>query len=419
VDELIRSRMHEALEVEAPPAYLRARVMSSVPAMIRPAQQPPRPFFGLAGHWAAGVVAVLLAIAIIAGLLYTRGAFSPFTPVKSPPRPTMNGLVSPEGVAVGGDGSVYLSDYLGGRIFKVRPDGRVVIVAGGGLTGDGPAIGAWLNHPVGLAIDRHGNLYVADSLGYSVRRVDSRGYISTLHVHDSNGATVDLTGVPMGLAVDASDALWVSELDGTIIRIDASGLGSTLDASSLPAPRWVPGYIALDSAGNLYVSDRAPISAIGPYQAPVGGGCRIVRVTPDRKLSVIAGTGTCGYSGDGGPATKAELNDPNGIAFDSAGDLYFADAYNHRIRRIDRNGIITSVAGTGIIGYSGDGGPAVGAQLAYPFGVAFVPPGLLYFSDGTCACWGPLIPGHLRVLNLASNVIGTAMSGETPVQASG
>jgi sugar lactone lactonase YvrE len=117
-------------------------------------------------------------------------------------------------------------------------------------------------------------------------------------------------------------------------------------------------------------------------------------------LKVIAGTGTCGFKGDGGPATFAELNDPNGLAFDSAGNLYVADSNNQRIRRIDRNGIMTTVAGTGVAGSSGDNGPGTGAQLDNPFGMGMAPGDLLYIAEGG---------GHrVRLLRLSSGIISTA-----------
>ena len=408
VDELIRDRIHEALEVEPPPAHLRMRVMASLPVSNR---RIPRPAERRPGEWAAGLVAVLLAAAIIAGLLLVRGIY---VPARHQPAPPV-GLISPDGVAVGPDGSVYVSDSLGDRIFRLRPDGKVVVYAGGGAEGDGPAIKANLFHPIGLALDRDGNLYVDDAPAATVRRIDTAGRIATLNLYDSDGTPFIVTVAPMGLAVDHSGALWLSELDGSILKIDASGLTTRLDTSSLPPPHWLPGFIAFGPDGSLYISDRAPGTAVSSiYTNPVGGGCRIVRVSSDGKLSVIAGTGICGYSGDGGPAVAAQLNDPGGIAFDSAGSLYFADANNHRIRRIDRNGVITTVAGTGVQGYND--GPAAEAQLQFPFGMGMSSSGLLYFADMTCQCWNPTAPGRLRALNLATGVITTVMDGQTRIQ---
>ncbi len=409
MDELIRDQIHSAFEIEPTPAHLRAHVMASLPAATR---RDAGLTLQLSGQWAAGLVAAFLALAIIAGLLLSRGVL-PFMPARPPIVPPV-GLISPEGVAVGSDGSAYVSDFLGDTVFKVKPNGKVVVAAGGGVHGDGPATQAWLNHPAGVALDAAGNLYIADATGGTIRRVDGRGIISTLI---DGGNTFHEYGL-QGVAVDGAGVVWFSEDNvGTVRRIDAVRSSSVLDTSQLPPPVWLPDYMAFDSNGNLYVSDRASVPSDNPmFQSPTGGGCRIVRFSPDKKLSVIAGTGVCGYSGDGGPAVAAKLDDPAGIALDSAGNVYFSDANNHRIRRIDRNGIITTVAGTGVPGYGGDGGPANAAQLEYPFGVGITPSGLLYFSDASCSCWSPITPGKVRVVNLSTGKIRTVMDGQTPVQ---
>ncbi len=411
MEELIRDQIHSALEVEPPPAHLRAHVMASLPAAN---SRGAAPSLRLSGQWAASLVAVFLALAIITGLLYVRGLL-PFVPARPPIVPPV-GLISPEGVAVAPDGSVFVSDFLGDRVFRMWPNGKVVLYAGGGSAGDGPATMAWLNHPVGLALDAAGGLYIADMTGGTIRHVDRRGIITTLL---DGGRLLHVSGLA-GVAVDASGGVWVSEFyaHGSVRRIDPFRMYLSIDASSLPPPAWLPGYLAFDSAGNLYVADRAPAVSDNPIyaQVPVGGGCRIVRVTPDSKLSVIAGTGVCGYSGDGGPAASAQLNDPGGIAFDSTGNLYFSDSNNHRIRRIDRNGVITTVAGTGVAGYGGDRGPAEAAQLEYPYGMGMTSSGLLYFSDASCSCWSPSIPGRVRVFDLTTGTIRTAMDARTPIQ---
>jgi sugar lactone lactonase YvrE len=408
VDELIRGRMHDALDAEPPPAGLRARVIGSVSMHDRTTRLPQRPRFQWAGQFAAGFVAALLAVAVIAGLIYSRQAIGSLTQgggshPASPPR-----LISPEGIAVAPDGIVYVSDYVGDRVFRLLPGGGLVSIAGGGVGGDGSATKAWLNHPAGLAVDSQGNLYVADNIGGTIRRVDRRGNISTVSTFYG----------PQGLAFDSAGVLYASTYYGELKGIDQRGGSANLDLSSLPPPVPQLGYMAFDSAGNLYVSDRSP-DPTGPTPSP-GGGCRIVRLTPSQKhtqieqawgITVVAGTGTCGFSGDGGPARSAQLNDPNGIVFDAAGNMYFADASNHRIRRIDKNGIITTVAGTGVAGYSGDGGPATQAQLAYPFGMGITSGGLIYISDASCACVDPTTPGHVRVLQLSDGTITTVAGG--------
>lgn len=396
MEELIRGRMHEALDVE-PPTGLRSRVIAAVPMSGRRQRWLPRPRFGWAGQWAAGVTAMLLATAVIAGLIYSRTGLSSPSP-KGAAHGAQATLISPEAIAVASDGSVYVSDFVGDRVFRVAANGALVAVAGGGSAGDGPATKAFLNHPSGLALDRDGNLYIADSQGTAVRRIDRHGNLSTV---------LSRVPAPFGLALDSSGRLYVSTFYGDIRRIDAGGSTTYLDTSSVRPPAWLPGYMAFDAAGNLYISDAAPNATGDLMLRNPNGGCRIFRATPEKSLTVVAGTGICGFSGDGGPATSAELNDPGGIAFDSAGNLYFADTNNHRIRRIDRNGMISTVAGTGILGYRGDGGPATQAQLAYPFGIAIGPGDQLYVSDASCYCFAPTSPGQVRLIRLSEGIITT------------
>jgi sugar lactone lactonase YvrE len=403
VHELIRDRMHEALDAEPPPPGLRARVIASVPMRDRTQQQPQRPRFRWAGSFATGFVAALLAVAVIAGLLYSHQALSSPQPGGGPNPASPTRLTSPEGIAIALDGTVYISDYVGNRVFRLLPGGGLVSIAGGGVGMDGKATNANLWGPSALAVDRLGNLYVADSIGGTVRRIDSQGNIST----------VTTFWGPLGLAFDTAGVLYVSSAYGEVRGIDVRGGSTSLDLSSLPPPVPQLGYMAFDAAGNLYVSDRTP--ATDATYAIRGGGCRIIRLNPGMKhspvgpwgLTVIAGTGTCGFSGDGGPAKSAQLNDPSGIVFDADGNLYFADAGNHRIRRIDKNGIITTVAGTGVAGFSGDGGPATKAQLAYPFGMGITSDGLIYISDASCDCMDPATPGHVRILRISDGTITT------------
>ena len=403
--ELIRDRMHEALDAEAPPPGLRARVIGSVPMADRTQQHPHRPRFRWAGSFATGFVAALLAVAVIAGLLYSRQALSSPKPGGGPNPASPTRLTSPEGIAIALDGSVYISDYLGNRVFRLLPGGGLLSVAGGGVGFDGKATDAYLWGPAAMALDRQGNLYVADSIGGAVRRIDRQGFISTV---------TTMYG-PQGLAFDSAGVLYVSTYFGELKAIDVRGGFTSLDLSSLPPPVPQLGYMTFDAAGNLYVSDRAPSPTTGNVAVP-SGGCRVIRLNPAQKhtqietvwgLTVIAGTGTCGFSGDGGPAKSAQINDPNGIVFDADGNMYFADAGNHRIRRIDKNGIITTVAGTGVAGYAGDGGPATKAQLAYPFGMGITPGGLIYISDASCACMDPATPGHVRILRISDSTITT------------
>jgi sugar lactone lactonase YvrE len=401
MDELIRDSIHDALDAEPTPAGLRTRVIGSVPMHDRTERRSQRPPFQPAGQFAAGFVAALLAVAVIAGLLYSRHAIGlPNQAVGGHPASSAR-LISPEGIAVAPDGSVYVSDYDGNRVFRLLPGGHLVSVAGGGVGGDGQANKANLWGPNALAIDGQGNLYVATSPGGAVRRIDRQGFMSTV---------TTLYG-PQGMAFDSAGVLYVGTYYGVLRRVDARGVATDLDLSKLPSPVVQFGNMTFDSAGNLYVTDRAPVTGITPSP---GGGCRIIRLNLTQNQTpvegtVVAGTGTCGFSGDGGPATSAELNDPNGIVFDADGNMYLADAANHRIRRIDKNGIITTVAGTGVAGYGGDGGPATKAQLTYPLGLGITAGGLIYIADPNAD--PTTTPARVRVLRISDGTITTVVSG--------
>ena len=414
MEELIRNRIHDALDVEPAPANLRWSVISAVPMTRPPRWRMPN----LSFQWVGGFVATLLAIAVVAALMYSHGLIG--TPVKPAPKPSPARFESPEGIGVAPDGSVYFADYVTGDVFRIASDGSLVLVAGTGTwLANGRATKEELLSPTGIAFDSSGNLYVAEApFGPvhqgegKVRRIDPAGNLTTF-AGNGNALHPTLDGVPatsfrlftpLGIAFNPAGDLYVGDqYDNAVRFVDQQGIIHTLDASSLPgADTWQPGYLAFDSVGNLYVSERS--------------ACRIVRFPITGKPTVIAGTGTCGFGGDGGPASAAQVNDPNGIAFDSQGNLYFADAQNHRIRRIDLRGVITTVVGTGVEGSAGDGGPATEAQLAFPYGIAIAPGDILFISDATCECQNPTVVGRIRAVNLRSGVISSVVTAQSPIR---
>jgi sugar lactone lactonase YvrE len=401
VEDQIRSRIYEALAVEQPPAGLRARVIDSVP-MGKAAKQPRgRPSY----QWVGGFAAVVVTAAVIVGIIDFRGSAVQPHGGKSGAASAAR-LISPEGIAIAPDGTLYVSDYVGNRVYRMQPDGSLVTVAGGGSEYEGPATKSNIFGPAGLAFDQSGNLYIADNLGGAIRRVDQNGMLTTFAAIHGAGANLNS---PLGLAFDAAGVLYAGDFSGDVVAIRPDRSTFTVDLSAIPPPAVIPGYVAFDSEGNLYVGDVNSGST-----GVIGGGCRIIRIRPDRSVQVIAGTGKCGYSGDGGPATAAELNNPNGIAFDAAGNLYLADSNNHRIRRIDSRGIITTVAGTGVYGHQGDGGPAIKAQLGYLADILLVQGRFLYISD-TCGCTDPAEYGAVRMLRLSDGTIRTVVSSQSKV----
>ena len=376
------------------------------------------------------VVALGLAVATIASIalvqvwaIQQRVAAPKVVPTVVAPH-TFKAL---EGIAVGADGTVYVSDYSGDRVFRLQKNGRLGIVAGSGVfaeSGDGGrATQADLQAPTGMAFDHSGNRYVADYWGNRVRRVDPKGIITTIAgsgpatlnngffvkpypngslAGDGGPATAAWFFAPLGLAFDSHGALYVADsFNGRVRRISPDGTITSLDTSSLPAPAWFPRYLTFDAAGNLYVADGAPTVAVGRLVTDgLIGGCRIVRVSPAGVVTLVAGTGTCGFGGDGGPAASAQLDNPSGLAFDSAGNLFVADSNNERIRRIDRRGNISTVAGTGTPGFSGDGGPGINAHLYDPYGIGIAPGDKLYIAEGAGR--------RVRLLQLSSGIITTA-----------
>src|ERR1035437_473874 len=289
-------------------------------------------------------------------------------------------LGTTSGVAVDAQGNVYAADSGNNIVVRISPNGVLTVVAGNGnagFSGDGgPATSASLFNPAGVAVDSAGNLYVADYGNHRIRKV-SGGTITT--VAGSGGY-----GGPYGVAVDSAGNIYIGDdffilkvSGGTITTvagdINAGSLGDGGPATSAQVYR--PTGLCIDSAGNLYFADAA-------YHR--------VRKVSGGTITTVAGNGNSGFSGDGGPATDTSLTTPialfdevptfAGVAADSAGNLYFADAGNHRIRKV-YEGTISTVAGNGAYRFSGDGGLATGASLQQPTGVAVDSAGNLYFAD--------------------------------------
>ena len=243
-------------------------------------------------------------------------------------------LSNPEGVAVNAAGDLFIADTVNDVIREVTPDGNISTVAGTGSFGDsgdgGLATAATLRYPEGVAVDANGDLFIADSGNNVIREVTPNGIIHTVAGTGSSGY---------------------------------SGDGGLATAAKL----YGPSSVAVDANGDLFIAD---------------GGNNVIReVTPNGIIHTVAGTGSSGYTGDGGPATAAKLSSPFGVTVDATGDLFIADTYNYVIREVTPDGIIHTVAGTGSYGYSGDGGLATAATLRNPFGVAVNAAGDLFIAD--------------------------------------
>jgi len=271
----------------------------------------------------------------------------------------------PDGIAVDSAGNIYFSE-IDGRIREISK-GIITTAAGNGTFGfegdNGPATAAQLYLPQGIAVDSAGNLYIADEYNNRVREV-SNGTMTTLagatqgYSGDNGPATAAGLFLPQGVAVDSAGNVYIADTDDGRVREVSNGVITTA-AGNLGHPT----QVAVDGAGNVYISDANGVRKLS-------GGI----------VLSVAGNGTVGFSGDGGPATSAQLYGAYGIAADPAGNVYIADAGNNRIRKVS-NGIITTVAGNGTAGYSGDNGPAISAALNGPASVAVDTAGNLYIAD--------------------------------------
>ena len=298
-------------------------------------------------------------------------------------------LYSPFGVAFDASGNLYIADSSNNRIREVNTNGIIMTVAGNGengFSGDGgPATNAFLRNPAGVAIDAAGNLYIADSNNQRVRKVGTNGIITTVAgggtgVGTGIAATNTSLGTPLGLAFDVSGNLYIAENSACRIwMVNTNGIITTLAGN-----------------GNRSYSGDGGSATNAALLAPIGlafdtrgnlyiadaGNYRIRMVNVNGIINTVAGNGTNAYAGDGGASTNASLSNPAGVALDSSGNLYIADELNNRIRMVTTNGIISTLAGKSSVGlYSGDGGPAANANLYNPYGLAFDNSGNLFFSD--------------------------------------
>ncbi len=243
-------------------------------------------------------------------------------------------LYNPTGVAIDAAGNIYIADSQNHRIRKITPAGIIGTFAGTGVAGfagdSGLAINCKFYYPTDVAVDGAGNVYVADQYNNRIRKINTGGTITTVA-----GSGVQGFGGDSGLAVKAK----------------------------LNFPR----TIALDAAGNMYIADY--------YNS------RIRKVATTGTITTFCGTGVYGYNGNFEPRLTAQMSFPHGIDVDAAGNVYFSDANNNYIRKIDLAGIVTIVAGTGNYGNGGNNGPAISADLNYPGGLAVSPSGIIYFAE--------------------------------------
>ncbi|MBT5470949.1 MAG: hypothetical protein HOK41_10135 [Nitrospina sp.] len=295
-----------------------------------------------------------------------------------------------DGIAVDKRGNVFIAMRDNNIISRIDPKGNMTTYAGtgsSGFSGDGgQATQARLNVPAGLAFDKRGNLYIADRNNHRIRKVDSRGIITTLAGTGTAGFSGDggpakqaQVNHPSGIALDGKGNLFFSDRSNERIRvIDSKGNIRTYAGNgkegfkgdsgpALQASLDKPFGLALDRKGNLYIADR--------------GNNRVRKVNPQGIMTTVAGDGGFFFSGDNGPAYRASVAGPTGVVVDDQGTLYIADRNNNRVRAVDSQGMITTILGTGQQDYNGDSEVARETNLHLPFGVTLNPEGKLLVID--------------------------------------
>jgi trimeric autotransporter adhesin len=330
-------------------------------------------------------------------------------------------LSDPFAVTVDSAGNLYIADEVSSIVWKVS-NGTIAAMAGNGTRGfggdNGPATSAQLSGPLGVAADSAGNVYIADTGNSRVRKV-TNGVITTIAGNGAPGFSGDngpapgaQLNTPIGLAIDSAGSLYIADNSNQRVRKVANGIITTIagngtccsdgnnNATATGSTLSAPSGVAVDSAGNLYIADDFFDS-------------RVLKVS-NGVISVVAGNGSDGFSGDNGPATSAQLWEPVGITLDSAGNLYIADPTNQRIRKVS-NGVITTIAGNGAEGFSGDNGPAFNAQLNAPDGIVVDSAGNVYIADGGNGRIRLLTPAGSPSINGGGVVSAASPANHQPV----
>ena len=339
-------------------------------------------------------------------------------------------FLNPTGLVFDRSNNLFIVDSGNDQVRKLDASTQLVTAFAGGYVGDGgPGTGASLNLSADMKFDAQGDLYIAETFGHRIRRMSSKGTITTyagIGISDISGdggpASSAALAFPLSIATDGKGNLFIADLFGTIIRkVDQSGTISTFVPGNSDFN--LIGAMVADTQGNLYAADEGrcvvwKITSAGTYSVVAGvldfcdynsdgipaasaylngpdgitmrngnlyisdwGNNRIRKVNTSGIISTVAGNGVCGFSGNGGRATAAEICAPAGIAIDSKGNLYIGDFNNLRVRKVDSAGTITTFAGSGKSGYNGDGLPAANTNLDAPISVAVSPSGVVYVDD--------------------------------------
>ncbi|SHL01913.1 NHL repeat-containing protein [Hymenobacter psychrotolerans] len=292
---------------------------------------------------------------------------------------------NPVGLAADAQGTIYVADFLNHRIRKVTAAGNVTTLAGSGAVGrqnggyvDGPGSTARFNNPTGIAVDVLGTAYVTDGANYCIRKISPAGVVSTLAgsgvrgFADGDAATAQFD-LPNGIAVDRQGVVYVADganyrirkisPAGQVSTLAGSGVAGYADGTGAAAQFQYVAGLALDGQGNLFVADLQ--------------NHRIRKVSPAGVVTTVAGSGTSGYAD--GAAAAAQFKAPAWVAVDADGTLFVTDGENHRIRKISTDGQVSTIAGTGDMGFAN--GPGLSAQFILPYGLTIDAQSTLYLTQ--------------------------------------
>ena len=301
-------------------------------------------------------------------------------------------LAGPRGLFVSAEGDLYIGETHGQRIRRIDMGSGIITTIAGtgevGTSGDGgPATQARLHRPMAVCMDARGNLFIADATNNRIRKIDSQGIISTVagtgdgtFSGDGGPAIQACLNMPSELFVDAGGNLLIADVSNhRIRRIDSiTGIITTIAGTG---EEGFSGDGGPATQARLALPYAIFVDPGGNLYISDYGNRRIRKIDSQGLISTVAGTGEQGFSGDGGPATQARLHTPLGLFVDAGGNLFIADVYNHRVRKVDSQSIISTVAGTGEEGFSGDGGPATQARLTRPINVVVDAGGNLLIAD--------------------------------------
>ena len=299
-------------------------------------------------------------------------------------------LYAPTSVIVDNTGNIIFCDEANYRIRKINTSGIITTIAGTGIYGfsgdGGQATAAQFFNPEAIVSDGAGNLFIADRDNNRIRKINTSGIISTIAGNGTAGfsgdggpATAAELYSPIGVATDTAGNVFIADGKNAIRKVSSAGIITTVagmggvfgfsgDGGPATAAKiTVPGSVSVDAAGNIYFTDIF--------------NNRVRKVDASGVISTVVGTGVAGYSGNGVPATAATLNLPSRVVADSSGNLLIADDHNNVVRFVNTSGIIYTIAGDTVAGYTGDGGQATAAELTYPTGVAVDAAHNLYIAD--------------------------------------